>query len=206
MGWAPSVIFSGLLLTIWFFHCLREHRDSSECVNLAPLVQRVKQTYYSVLTFASQWTVISKTSTRILVSSTPTATRSQFRGVGKAFTPYWLYIVTAILLVGITHAMTSSPCWGEGYASAMAGMETEDSSVKPHGEELKGTFESCQPHKSKQSVLKRSYRRALNRIRRHVYTWYRGQLWTCFLHHTIPQLHISLRPIFQHLDQSVEND
>ena len=66
--------------------------------------------------------------------------------------------------------------WGEGCVSTMADMRVEASSTKPHGEELRLTPESHQPPLHRSSIVKRSYRRALQRINRHGYTWYRGQL------------------------------
>ena len=109
-------------------------------------------------------------------STTPlwSAARSQFRGVG------FCHLAGNALLYGsATTCWPSSlrcPLWSEGCTSTMAGMEAGNLPAKQHGEELRLTSESYQPHKSRNLILKRSYKRAINRVRQHGFTWYRGRL------------------------------
>ena len=68
--------------------------------------------------------------------------------------------------------------WGEGCTSTMAGTRAVYSTAKTHGTELRLTSESYQPHNNRNQILKRSYKRAINRVRKHGYTWYKGRLFS----------------------------
>ena len=87
------------------------------------------------------------------------ATRSQFRGM-------------TLWLISIFFSLVS--CWGEGSIDTM--VNGGGTSVpKPHGLEPHVIYGSCQA-KNNMRVTKRSYKRALNRVQLHGWTWYRGQL------------------------------
>ena len=48
--------------------------------------------------------------------------------------------------------------------------------MKTHDMELREALEPCQPYNVRNKVVKRSFKRALNRLQRHGFTWYRGKL------------------------------
>ena len=100
------------------------------------------------------------------------ATRSQLRGLHRRT----LLLVTAVGIFAIV-LTGQGATWGEGCTRAMAGTEAGHGSAKQHGNELRLTCESDQPHQ-RNTILKRSYKRAIRRVRQHGYTWYRGRLFS----------------------------
>ena len=105
-----------------------------------------------------------------------TAARSQFRGVGQCKRHYRSLLFRTVLL-GWTFGLWS-PLWGEGCIGTMADTGVDHGSTKTHGDELRLTLGSHQPRNNRNHILKRSYKRALRRVQRHGYTWYRGRLFS----------------------------
>ena len=104
------------------------------------------------------------------------AARSQFRDVNVKLGFRVLVVVTILCHFDHLGTTSMSSPRGEGCARTMAGTRVDTWSTKQHGEELQLTCESNQPTTHRSRIVKRSYRRALQRIRRHGYTWYKGQI------------------------------
>ena len=78
---------------------------------------------------------------------------------------------------------------GEGSARDMTGRGAHHWWAKTHVQEPRKVFEPNQTSFSKSNIQKRSYRRALNRIKKHGYTWYKGRIISGISHADNPPEH-----------------
>ena len=176
MGLAPNHFFTGLWTYCAILVCTGTPINFCGEVTLLANVPLAPLTALAVHTdFCTAGSTVNRNH-QFGPSTAPlwSAARSQFRGVGSC------HLAGNALLYGTaTTCWPSSlrcPLWSEGCTSTMAGMEAGNLPAKQHGEELRLTSESYQPHKSRNLILKRSYKRAINRVRQHGFTWYRGRL------------------------------
>lgn len=132
----------------------------------------------SIVTILLSFTIICLTSIPSLVQSfeSSTTTRSQVRGQKRRF----FASLFLILAFGFLLDHSSAFAGGEGSVMGMRDGEVgAQAPTKSHVNEPKKVLEPNQTlskHKRLTTVQKRSYRRALHRIARHGYTWYRGRL------------------------------
>ena len=114
---------------------------------------------------------ISWTRPRTLPHHQLTVTRSQVRGVRT--------LIRRSVVILLFYAWTD---WihfslrGEGCVRVMADTRAGMEPAKPHDEELRMALEPFQPFRRNFKIQKRSYRRALQRVQTHGFTWYRGRL------------------------------
>ena len=181
MGWNFSLISDFLILlctviiNLWILHI--GYRRSFLLDNGPLNVSRVQLVIlWTFPTLCLFYNYIWTSSWRLRSAPKGVAARSQFREVNKPLGPRILLVVTVFGLLASLDTTDLRSHWGEGCVRTMAGTRVDDTSTKLHGEELLLTFGSHQPPVKRSRVVKRSYRRALHRISRHGYTWYRGRI------------------------------
>ena len=177
MGWAPVSTFTGLCIPVGIVTFYL----SLDCTH--PLL--LDNAPLSVVGFTILTLTLGAVRYRHQQAHDPIgweiqnkiATRSQVRGQKRR--SYACFLV--ILAIGLLLACNFAFAGGEGSVMDMRDGEVGAQALtKPHVVGPKKVSEPYQtlPRSNKQltTVQKRSYRRALNRIAKHGYTWYRGQL------------------------------
>ena len=171
MGWAPYFFHTGLcffvgILTLINFLVSRQLLLDNEPLSLAGITIELCALGVVVAGFLWDHGPPDQKSLDL------TATRSQVRGLQHL--KYFRFPLTLISL-GIVTFNSMAAVRGEGSAIDMDGRGVSTQLTKIHVKEPRQIFESHQTF-PKSSNQKRSYRRALNRIKKHGYTWYRGRL------------------------------
>ena len=179
MGWASNLLFTGLCFSIfglWDNISLQLYNFISLLLDNVPL-SVVEATLIFASGAAAFIALIAPLHCQKI--STNTATRSQVRAQGRRRSSsgsFALCIVIALLI-----HYNYDPVRGEGSVMGMHdGRADAEASAKQHAEGPRKVFEPNQTltpkNPKRNAVQKRSYRRALQRISKHGYTWYRGQL------------------------------
>ena len=195
-GWAPEWFFTGpwwnsILLALifaifWFYfiwHCCLLDNEPLQQLHLWNF-RRLDSDHSSVIAFFGfLWCFhriyqVSGHRTPSQLFTGTRATRSQVRAQG-----HWSIsrLGTICIITAILTSQSFDPVRGEGSVMDMRdGRAGVKAPAKPHVVEPRKVLEPYQTLTSnnfrKNSVQKRSYRRALQRISRHGFTWYRGQL------------------------------
>lgn len=174
MGWAPAISLTGLWINLrgyldftWLFLFVS---------SLLTLLGNVSTSFDWIWNFDfSEFltTLIQSLELSASRNNQPKITsRSQFRGQKLRYCAS----LALTLALGSIHCGYNVSAGGEGSTWSMTGGGVGFLPTKTHAEEPRMIFESHQTIFTKTSGQKRSYRRALNRIRQHGYTWYRGKI------------------------------
>lgn len=181
MGWAPLVLFTGLFLSIFSIDLfawtsssypllLDEAPLSGDWIlwQLLQFTRRQVSATFAILFQTGGWR-----------SQHRTTSRSQVRAKGHRHSLFGSLALRFVLVFLALYMIDSKR--GEGSVIGMDDRRAEAVvPAKQHVVEPRKVFEPNQTQSTKKynrnAVQKRSYRRALQRISRHGYTWYRGQL------------------------------
>ena len=180
MGWAPKSDFTGLWTFAAIFWCIvsRDAEIKFSLLGFAPLILNVDTIFWTLATGLLCFLLLrpGERQSPLERGQLRATARSQVRAVSTTTILLLCCIWTLTLFTWTSQTGLFDSLWSEGCVRVMADMGTGLAPVKTHDEELRLALEPNQPFRRNTTIQKRSFRRALNRVQKHGFTWYRGRM------------------------------